>query len=125
MHQPTVQELNGLFDLASDPVLGQAVKSVSIIAVVFDTTELESMLKSRRKRLRERQGQEIATTTVECTKEELVETQQDLDWLRARIDLRNEEDTDSVIAFLSRVLHHFGNLSTRTVDSCVLTGRDR
>lgn len=121
----TFQSLDGLFDLASYPVLSQAVKHVTITATVFDTTELESKLQTRHKVVVERNGYIYSKKTIKCTEDDLTEAQTDLDWLREKIDLREKEDTASVTASLSRVLRQFGKLRTLKIDALVLKGKDK
>lgn len=121
----TLQSLDNLFDLASSPVISQLVKHVTVTAVVFDTTELESKLQTGRKTVTERNGPIVSMTIMKCTEEELAEAQADLDWLRANIDLRKKEDRVSVTASLVRVLRQFGKIHTLHVEARVLKGKDQ
>ncbi|PVH82093.1 hypothetical protein DL98DRAFT_147114 [Cadophora sp. DSE1049] len=121
-HQTTdlsVESLQNYRELASHPQLGSAVKTMVIMAAIFDTSELDRMLKTKRRRIVEVNGPFTSTTEPELTDDELARAESDLAWMHAQqAHQRNQTISESIDA-LATVLRLYGTLDTIDLDACV------
>lgn len=119
----TSRSLERLRAIANHPKLGSAVQSLTIIAVVYDTSELDRMLKTKRRRVFQKQGVFSMTTEPQATEEELVEAQRNRERMLA--SMREQEtrgNDESEVQELAAALRSLGKLDTLEVQAAVDQG---
>ena len=124
-HQTTdlsVESLQSHQELASHPQLGPAVETLVTMAAVFDTSELDRMIKTKRRRIVEVNGPFTSTTEPELGDEEYAQAKSDLAWMHAQQAHQRTQTTDESIDALARVLRLYGTLDTIDLDACVTKG---
>ncbi|KAL9012678.1 MAG: hypothetical protein Q9173_002567 [Seirophora scorigena] len=120
----TSKSLKRLSQIANHPKLASAVQSVVVLALVYDLSELDRMLRIKRRRIYQHQGLFSATTEPHATPEELEEAQQTRERLHAQIQerdtmIRNEAD----LQLVADTFRSFGKLNTLAVEPAVSRGR--
>jgi hypothetical protein len=115
----TKESLDELNALACHPELGPAVKSVTVIANIYDTSELGRMLSTKRKRITTRTGPFTSTTEPRCTNDELLQAMRDVEWLRTRTEHLNSQPEGLTISTLESALCAFGKLDVIDFDASV------
>ncbi|KAK0120829.1 hypothetical protein ONS96_011030 [Cadophora gregata f. sp. sojae] len=125
-HQTTdlsTESLNKLRELASHPQLRSAVETMVVMATAFDTSELDRMVKTKRRRIVEVNGPFTSMTEPALTDDELAQAESDLVWMHAQqIHQRTQTIPESIDA-LAAVLRLFGTLDMIDLDACVTKGR--
>lgn len=117
----TEESLKSLCALASHPSLGSTVKILTVLAVVYDSSELKEVLSSGERRIVNFDGCIQTVTYEDCTEEELTTVKSDLGWLQARQD---EKQSDvSVIESLVSAMKLFEKLDSISLEAAVVQGR--
>ncbi|KAF2816123.1 uncharacterized protein BDZ99DRAFT_129374 [Mytilinidion resinicola] len=116
----TKGSLDKLNAIASHTQLGPAVKHVIVRAIIYDPSELECLLATKRKRITTRNGPFMSTTEPACTEEELQEAKSDLEWLRARIKESSNQPDDSTTSMLESAFRSFAKLDFIELDASVI-----
>ncbi|KAK2761673.1 hypothetical protein FQN54_001501 [Arachnomyces sp. PD_36] len=117
----TEDSLKSLRALALHPTLGPAVKNLTIVTTVYDTSELESTISTGERTEVKSLGMIVTSSTKECTDEELRAAQSDLNWIKAQ---QKGEQSDAVITeSLVSVMKDLERLGSITLDAAVLEGR--
>ncbi|KAL5327810.1 hypothetical protein ACEPPN_005515 [Leptodophora sp. 'Broadleaf-Isolate-01'] len=115
----SVESLRSQRELASHPQLRSAVKELVVMAAVFDTSELDRMLKTKRRRIVEVKGPFTTTTETGLTDDELLQAASDLEWMHAQQTHQRIQTLPESIDALAAVLRLYGALDTIDVDACV------
>ena len=127
-HQKTdlsQESLNSLNELASNSKLRPAVQVLTIVATVYDMSEVEQMLKTKRKTIR---GQTGAFSVVEqplCTEGELEAAHDDLKWLQNKQREFSAQSSEAVLNSLATVLKSFRVLEVIELDAVVVLGKSK
>lgn len=119
----TSRSLKRLSEIANHPKLGSAVQSFVVIAVVHDTSELDRMIKTKRRRIFEKQGVFSMTTEPQATEDELAEAQRNREKLLT--SMREQESRahdESDVRDLAVALRFLGKLDTLAVQAAVDQG---
>jgi hypothetical protein len=93
-----------------------------VMAVVIDTSELDWMIETKRKRIVDVQGPFTTTTEPACTEEELSQAAEDLKWLHSQRASQTSQNFDESVTSLAAILNLYGCLDTIKLDSCVIKG---
>ncbi|KAI4268773.1 MAG: hypothetical protein L6R38_007724 [Xanthoria sp. 2 TBL-2021] len=121
----TPESLQRLCLIAAHPKLGSAVRVIVVTAVVYDTSELERMLSTKRRRSHEKQGVFSITTEPQADRGELDEAQRNLDRLISRRREQQEmRRDDSDVRLLADALRKLGTLDSLAVEAAVDQGNE-
>ncbi|KAL8766890.1 MAG: hypothetical protein Q9209_006438 [Squamulea sp. 1 TL-2023] len=119
----TSGSLQKLHQITSNPKLAPAVRTVAVIAVVYDASELDRMLSTKRRRVHEQQGVFSVTTEPAATQEELDEAQRSRDRLKSEREEQQEMRSDeSDVQLLADALRNLGALDVLTVEAAIDQG---
>ena len=116
--------LRNLDALISNLRLGSAVESVTLVAVVYDFETLEEILTTKRKNHIESRGGIRKVTYSTCSKEELVATREELDWMHARQREYDDQHIPTVADELASILKKLGQLKSLRLDASCVQGLD-
>ncbi|KAH7411082.1 hypothetical protein BKA64DRAFT_772512 [Cadophora sp. MPI-SDFR-AT-0126] len=116
----SVESLQNHRELASHPELGPAVKTMVVLAAAFDTSELDRMIKTKRRRIVEVNGPFTSTTEPKLTDDELAQAESDLAWMHAQQAHQRTQTIDESIDALAAVLRLYGTLDIIDLDACVI-----
>ncbi|KAG4436886.1 hypothetical protein IFR05_007649 [Cadophora sp. M221] len=114
-----VESLQRQRELASHPQLRSVVTELVVMAAVFDASELDRMLKTKRRRIVEVKGPFTTTTEPGLTDDELLQAASDLEWMHAQQTRQRIQTLPESIDALATVLRLYGALDTIDVDACV------
>ncbi|KAK6523095.1 hypothetical protein TWF694_005993 [Orbilia ellipsospora] len=106
------ESLHRLVELANHPFFGKAVDNLIIVAVFYDPSIAEEMLKTGTKTVRESQGVFHSVSHPKCTEQELADARADVDWLQARQAERDQVGYETLATSLSEGLAAFGSLQS-------------
>ena len=99
------------------------VQTLTIVATVCDTSELDRLLPTKRRRITERQGVFTCTTEPEATPEELEDAQRSREQLVNQLKERERLACDeSDVHALAAALREFGSLKTLSLEAAVDQG---
>lgn len=117
----TSRSLTRLGQIADHPKLGSAVQTLIVLAVVYDTSELDRMLRTKRRRIHEQQGVFSMTTEPEATDEELYEAGENRQRLLALIqeqEIMRQDESDEQL--LAGALRSLGQLHSLAIEAAVV-----
>ena len=106
-------------DLASHPHLCSAVSTLVVLATVIDTSELDRMIKTRRRRIAEVTGVFTTTSEPACTEAELHQAAADIEWMYTQQMYQKWQTLAESVDSLAEVLKLYGALDAINVDACV------
>lgn len=119
----TSESLQRLCLISAHPNFGPAVRMVAVTAVVYDTSELEQVLSTKRRCIHEKQGIFSTTTAPQADEDELDEAQRNLDRL---ISQRGEQQVmrrdESDVQLLADILRKLGGLDVLALEAAVDRG---
>ncbi|KAL8991986.1 MAG: hypothetical protein Q9169_007471 [Polycauliona sp. 2 TL-2023] len=119
----TTYSLRRLCLIAAHPKFGPAVRTIAITAVVYDTSELERMLQTKRQRIQEKQGMFTTTTEPQASQDELDEAQRNLARLHSGQNEQQQMRRDeSDVQLFADALRKLGTLEILTVEAAVDQG---
>ncbi|KAL9032320.1 MAG: hypothetical protein Q9180_006571, partial [Flavoplaca navasiana] len=119
----TSYSLQRLCQIAAHPKFGPAVRVIAITAVVHDTSELERMLKTKRRRIHEQKGVFSITTEPQAGEDEIDEARRNLDRLTSEREEQQEmRRNESDVQLLADALRKFGALGVLTIEAAVDQG---
>jgi hypothetical protein len=127
-HQKTdlsQESLDRLKELASHSKLGPAVQILTIVATVYDTSEVEEMLKSKKKTIRSRTGPFFVTEKPQCTEDELEAARDDLKWLQDKQRELEALGSEAVVNSLVNAFKSFRVLEAIELDAVVMLGKGK
>ncbi len=113
---PSLQQQN---ELASHPVLGPLVRELVVVAVVYDTSELERMIETKRRVVVKVQGPIFHSSEPACTKEELRRAKEDLQWMRGQQKIQ-EQQGNNITDVLTSLFQKYGRLESIVLDACLV-----
>lgn len=120
----TFPSLDQLREIAEDPVLGSAVQSLTVLAVVFDAAPLSRMLQTKRRRHHEnnpKSGYDIKE--LPATEDELEEARLGLKLILTEEQDQREMSFDkSDLQILTRTLKALGTLKILKIEGAVAQG---
>ncbi|KAI4212378.1 MAG: hypothetical protein LQ351_004948 [Letrouitia transgressa] len=106
-------------------MLKSAVRTVSVLAIVFDLSELDQMLGSKQRRIHEQSGVFTSMTKVTATTEELEEARKMREQLTRQMHEQQElARNESDVRLLTEALRSLGTLTALTVEAAVAQGFD-
>ncbi|KAL8952469.1 MAG: hypothetical protein Q9222_001610, partial [Ikaeria aurantiellina] len=116
----TAASLHRLCQIAKNRELASAVRCVVVLAVVYDPTEFERMIHTKRRRSHKQQGVFSIIDEPQATKDELDEAHRDREQLLAskkeqEAALRDKSD----LRILADALRHFGKLDRLATEALV------
>ncbi|PYI11232.1 hypothetical protein BO78DRAFT_130249 [Aspergillus sclerotiicarbonarius CBS 121057] len=114
----TAKSLQSHMDLAYHPDLHPAVKTLTIVADVYDPSLLKRVLHRRRC---EDQTRMPRLTARDCTEDELDQARSDLEWLEDRSIESRHVDEEDIGQTLAAVFNHFGQLDLIALEATVTT----
>ncbi|KAL8706507.1 MAG: hypothetical protein Q9201_000439 [Fulgogasparrea decipioides] len=119
----TLNSLQQLSQITHHPKLGPAVQELTILATVYDTSELDRTLATKRRREFEQQGVFSVTTVPQATREQLDEARRSREQLFTEMEqqqrmMRDESD----VQLLADALRGLGKLTILAVEATVVEG---
>ncbi|KAF9775981.1 hypothetical protein IL306_005889 [Fusarium sp. DS 682] len=134
----SLNSLQSLQDRTSHPQLGPLLRELTVVATLYDAQLAEATVQSRKKwsgfdraalwsdteNFRQR-VEYLRERNLDCTDEEVQEAQQDLDWIRTRIQQDTNTEVGHVIDLLSDILGNTTNLWSIDLDVCIIAGRTK
>ncbi|KAL7767016.1 hypothetical protein ACKLNR_004932 [Fusarium oxysporum f. sp. zingiberi] len=134
----SLSSLQSLADRISHPQLGPVLRELTVVATLFDTQPAEATVQTRKKwsgfdkdELRRdtenyrQRVENLRETNVACTEEEVQEAQQDLEWIRTRIQQDTNTDVNQVTDLLSSIFGIAANLRAINLDACIIAGHTK
>ncbi|KAI4148947.1 MAG: hypothetical protein L6R39_002645 [Caloplaca ligustica] len=122
----TRKSLERLCQIAGHPKLGLTVQSLMVLAVVYDTSELDRILETKRRRVMKQKGVFSVTTEDEVTDEELDKAKQDRERLIAQIEEQEQMVRDeSDVQLLAAALGSLGKLSALDLEAAIVQGQGK
>ncbi|KAL8890016.1 MAG: hypothetical protein Q9215_002799 [Flavoplaca cf. flavocitrina] len=119
----TSYSLQRLCQVAAHPKFGPAVRIIAITAVVHDTSELERMLKTKRRRIHEQKGVFSITAEPQAVEDEIDEARRNLDRLTSEREEQQEmRRNESDVQLLTDALRKLGALDVLTIEAAVDRG---
>lgn len=112
------ESLQSLASLSAHP-LGQLVKRLTVVAIVYDTSRADQILSSSTHVRAEYAGLIATQTWMSCTEEELASARADAEWLRAKQQEQAETSFDSEVESLARILESFTTLHSLELDAAL------
>ncbi|KAF2258582.1 hypothetical protein CC78DRAFT_621679 [Lojkania enalia] len=119
------ESLDSLITLALHPELGPAVQNLTIQAEAYDTSEVNRVLRTKRRRVVKQSGVFTQTTEPPCTEDELLHAQRDLEWLQEQIHSYSTVSEATVSDTLATALHAFGELQILDLDCIVYVAPEK
>ncbi|KAI4225033.1 MAG: hypothetical protein LQ349_007129 [Xanthoria aureola] len=119
----TPERLQRLCRIAAHPKLGSAVRVIEVTAVVYDTSELERLLSTKRQHIHEKRGVFSITTEPQVDRGELDEAESSFDRLVSRRREHEEMRRDeSDVQLLADALRMLGMLDVLALEAAVDQG---
>lgn len=119
----TPERLQRLCRIAAHPKLGSAVRVIEVSAVLYDTSELERMLSTKRRGIHEKRSILSITTEPQVDRGELDEAETRLDRLVSRQREQEEMRRDeSDVQLLADTLRKLGTLDVLALEAAVDQG---
>ncbi|KAL8922495.1 MAG: hypothetical protein Q9172_003540 [Xanthocarpia lactea] len=121
----TSEDLRRLCLVASHPRIGPAVRNLAVMAVVCDTSELDRILSTKRRRIHEKKGVFSVTTEPKATQEELDEAQKSRDRLVSqRSEQQQMRRDESDVQLLAAALRSLHTLDVLAVEAAIDQGSE-
>ncbi|RDH36476.1 hypothetical protein BDQ94DRAFT_184655 [Aspergillus welwitschiae] len=112
----TPQSLESLSALSCHAILRPAVKDLTIVAAVYDSSLLQRVLRTSRC---ENENSTLWIAARDCTLDEVVQAEADLAWLEEQSSKHQLKQENHIVSTLAAILNNFGRLDWVSMEAKV------
>lgn len=117
--------LRSLDKLVSNPLLRPVVKSITVLAMVYNFHNLEYILRTKKRPAEADPEDPSHLTFVPCTTGDLAAVRDDLNWMNARQQEDDSRDVTAVVDQLASILKKLGELEMLELDGSFVEHRHK